>query len=89
MGKLTETRVEAIALAVAKALKEAPGVEVLDRGALVKKVAERLSQAGGADPELDRRVCQRIESLSRQVPKGSPEWEVLYRKYSEELSRKR
>jgi len=34
-------------------------------------------------------VRQRIESLSRQVPEGSSEWDLLYRQYSEELAKRR
>ena len=38
---------------------------------------------------MDRAVRSRIASLQRVVPEGSREWEVLYRKYTEELSRRR
>ncbi|HEX6768600.1 MAG TPA: DUF507 family protein [Candidatus Binatia bacterium] len=31
---------------------------------------------------------QKISTLSRHVPPGSREWDVLYRKYYEEESRK-
>jgi hypothetical protein len=30
---------------------------------------------------IDETVCRKIESLSRGVPEGSPEWNVLYDKY--------
>ena len=42
------------------------------------------------DDEADTVVRRTIQSLSRRVPEGSPEWEVLYRKYMEdELARRR
>jgi hypothetical protein len=42
------------------------------------------------DDEADTAARRTIQSLSRRVPEGSPEWEVLYRKYrEEELRRKR
>lgn len=42
------------------------------------------------DDEADTAVRRTIQSLSRRVPEGSPEWEVLYRKYMEaELMRRR
>jgi hypothetical protein len=42
------------------------------------------------DDDADTAVRRTIQSLSRRVPEGSPEWEVLYRKYrEEELRRKR
>ena len=37
---------------------------------------------------IDDIVRQKIESLSRRVPVGSREWDILYRKYFEEESRK-
>ncbi len=51
----------------------------------VKKVFER-EQA--LDERVDLAARRKIDSLSRQVPVGSPEWEVLYRKYYEEESRR-
>lgn len=41
------------------------------------------------EDQLDEIVRQKIQSLSRHVPPGSREWDVLYRKYHEEESRKR
>lgn len=41
------------------------------------------------DDEVDTVVRRTIQSLSRRVPEGSPEWEVLYRKYREEELRRR
>jgi uncharacterized protein len=41
------------------------------------------------DDEADTVARRTIQSLSRRVPEGSPEWEVLYRKYREEELRRR
>jgi hypothetical protein len=42
------------------------------------------------DDEADAAARRTIRSLSRRVPEGSPEWDVLYRKYLEaELARRR
>jgi hypothetical protein len=41
------------------------------------------------DDDVDTAVRHTIQSLSRRVPEGSPEWEVLYRKYREEELRRR
>jgi hypothetical protein len=40
------------------------------------------------EDRIDEIVRQKIASLSRQVPQGSREWDILYRKYFEEESRK-
>ena len=41
-----------------------------------------------ADDRIDAAVRRKIASLSRQVPPGSREWEILYRQYYEEERRK-
>ncbi|MFQ5352967.1 MAG: DUF507 family protein [Candidatus Binatia bacterium] len=89
MSRLGDQRVEAIVLAVVKALKACPGVNVRDEGRAARLISERLSAAYQSDPELDRAVRSRIRSLSRTVVEGSSEWDILYRQYKEELSRRR
>jgi hypothetical protein len=42
-----------------------------------------------ADDRIDAAVRRKIASLSRQVPPGSREWEILYRQYYEEERRKK
>jgi len=39
--------------------------------------------------DADEAARRTIQSLSRRVPEGSPEWEVLYRKYRDEEIRRR
>ena len=36
------------------------------------------------DEMIDVLVRRKIESQKRPIPEGSPEWDILYRKYSEE-----
>jgi hypothetical protein len=36
------------------------------------------------DAETEARVRRKISSQRRNIPEGSPEWEVLFRKYYEE-----
>ncbi len=40
------------------------------------------------EDQIDDIVRHKISSLSRHVPPGSREWDILYRKYFEEESRK-
>ena len=89
MAKLSETRIEAITLAILKELRVADGVSVPNEGQAAAQISARLRAEFGDDPELDRAVRARIASLKREVPEGSAEWDVLYRQYSEELSRRR
>jgi hypothetical protein len=87
--KLSDGRIEAMALAVVKNLEGKNGVTVSDRGAAVRIVAAQLRGAFQEDTALDRAVRARIASLSRKVPEGSREWDILYRQYAEELSRRK
>ena len=89
MRKLSDGRIEAMALAVVKALEGKSGITVADRGAAVRTVATQLRGAFQEDAALDRAVRARIASLARKVPEGSREWDILYRQYSEELSRRK
>jgi len=78
-----------MALAVVKALEGKSGITVRDRGTAVRTVAAQLRAAFQEDSSLDRAVRARIASLSRRVPEGSREWDILYRQYAEELSRRK
>lgn len=89
MRKLSDARLEAMALAVVKALGTKSGVTVSDRGSAVRIVAGQLRGAFQEDATMDRAVRGRIASLSRKVPEGSREWDILYRQYAEELSRRK
>ena len=42
----------------------------------------------GTGEDIDAAVRRKIASLSRQVPPGSREWDVLYRQYYAEEARK-
>ncbi len=86
---MSDQRVESIATAALGTLRNAAGVSVVDEGAALRVLASVIMTAWAHDPELDRAVRQRIESLSRQVPEGSSEWDLLYRQYSEELAKRR
>jgi len=87
--RLSSARIEALALAITGALERSGGLSVTDRGAVVRAVTAALQRGFQVDGETDRRVRERIASLSRSVPEGSREWDLLYQQYSEELSRRR
>ena len=41
------------------------------------------------DVEIDKRAREKVASLKRNVMEGSPEWDVMYKKYYEEERNKR
>ncbi len=89
MKKLGENRIEALSLQITAAVASTPGLTVGDKGAVVLRAAAALRRSFGEDGGLDTRVRARIASLSREIPEGSREWEVLYRQYRDEFSRRR
>lgn len=87
MSRLSDNRIAALARAALRVLG-AEGEVLSERAALVE--AKRiLSEHFQRDDKTDEMVRRKIASLSRQVPQGSAEWDILYRRYFEEETRKR
>jgi len=87
VSRLSDNRVAALARATLRVMA-AEGEVLSERAALVE--AKRiLAEHFQRDDKTDEVVRRKIASLSRQVPQGSAEWEILYRRYFEEESRKR
>ena len=65
-------------------------VDYPDEDKALRQIKATLNQTLHVEDELDERVRDKIRSLKRSVPEGSPEWNALYRKYmDEELYKKR
>lgn len=87
MSRLSDNRITALARLMLRVMA-AEGEVLSERAALVE--AKRiLAEHFQRDDKLDGIVRRKIASLSRQVPQGSAEWEILYRRYFEEETRKR
>lgn len=56
---------------------------------LLREIKRTITEELRFDDDADAAARRTIQSLSRRVPEGSPEWEVLYRKYREEELRRR
>ncbi len=89
MKSLSDARIEALAIGIARALASRPGLVVVDQGRAVQLAVAKLRAAFRAGDGLDAAVRARIASLSRKVAEGSREWDVLYKQYYEELGRQR
>lgn len=65
------------------------GLAEIDNERLVLAEIKRvLDLDHSVDERIDGFVRKKIASLSRRVPPGSAEWEILYRQYSAEEQRK-
>jgi len=87
LSRLSDNRIAALARIVLRVLTT-EGEVPSERAALME--AKRiLAEYFQRDDKTDEIVRRKIASLSRQVPQGSAEWEILYRRYFEEETRKR
>ena len=86
MNRLTDNRVAALSRLLLRTLT--PEGEVLSERAALVEAKRLLSEHFQRDEKIDEIVRRKIASLSRRVVPGSAEWEVLYRRYFEEETRK-
>jgi len=56
---------------------------------LLREIKRTINAELQFEDEADAAARRTIQSLSRRVPEGSPEWDVLYRKYMNEELRRR
>ena len=86
MSRLSDNRIAALARVALRVL--AAEGEVVSERAVVAESKHVLAEHFQRDDKIDALVRRKIASLSRQVVPGSTEWDVLYRRYFEEESRK-
>jgi len=88
MSRLSESRISHLAHLVLDSLTKAKMAEFPIDGRPLSETKKILQDFFHFEDQLDDAVRQKISTLSRHVPPGSREWDVLYRKYYEEESRK-
>ncbi len=86
MNRLSDNRVAALSRLLLRTLS--PEGEILSERAALVEAKRLLSEHFQRDEKIDEIVRRKIASLSRRVVPGSAEWEVLYRRYFEEETRK-
>ena len=88
MSRLSDSRISHLAHLVLEGLRKGQLGEFPNEGRALAETKQVLREFFQRDDQLDDIVRRKIQSLSRHVPPGSREWDVLYRKYFEEESRK-
>jgi hypothetical protein len=88
MSRLSESRISHLAHLVLDGVRKSQLGEFPNEGRALAETKRVLQEYFQREDQLDDIVRQKIQSLSRHVPAGSREWDVLYRKYFEEESRK-
>jgi len=83
--KLSHEKVIHLSHLLCAALGRAPGVRLIQEHNQVRLAIVRLLKAElQTEEDIEQRVAAKIHSLKRGVPEGSPEWDVLFRKYYDE-----
>ena len=82
--RLTDPRISHLSHRLRNALQQGGGADFPDEPAAHREAKAILDTYADAEEAVDAFARERISRLSRQVPEGGREWEILYRKYFEE-----
>ena len=71
-------------------LKKSPQCRLTeDDGKVLREIKRVVAVELALDAEIDKKVRAKLASYTKQIVEGSPEWDVMYRKTSEEEQKKR
>ena len=89
--RLSEDRIYHISHLIQDMLIRNRNVDVLlTEERMLREIKRTIADELKFEDEADEAARRTIQSLSRKVPEGSREWDVLYRKYvEEEMNRRR
>ncbi len=87
--KLSEDRISHIAHMISDGIWKDDLVDFTDDNKTLKAIKLAITGFLRYEDDADNTARKKIHSLSRDVPEGSPEWDILYGKYlEEELAKK-
>jgi len=88
--RLSNAKVNHLANLIMQYLRTDGEIEFFDEESDIRLEVSRLIQEELKDDEvIDQAVRYKIESQSRDIPEGSEEWDILYRRYYDEEMDKR
>jgi hypothetical protein len=88
--RLSEDRISHLSHRVLDALVQHKNVDPLQpEERLLREIKRTFTVELQFEDEADAAARRTIQTLSRRVPEGSREWDVLYHKYREEELRRR
>ena len=88
MIRLSESRLSHLSHLLIDGLRKGGLVDLPHEARALLATKQVLHDFFQREDSIDELVRQKIASLSRHVPVGSREWDILYRKYFEEETRK-
>jgi len=87
--KLSEARILYLARESLARMRDEGLVEIRNFPLALRQARELIGEWLHQGDAIDAAVRRKILSLKRGVVEGSPEWEILYRRYREEELRKK
>jgi len=89
--RLSEDRISHLSHLIQDMLIRNRNIDVLQtEERILREIKKTFTDELKFEDEADEAARRTIQSLSRRVPEGSREWDVLYRKYvEEEMNRRR
>ena len=89
VGRLSRDKVNKLAHVITDTLATKENVQFLhDRNSVRLEVKRILEELMRAEAELDLKARQKIEGQRRTILEGTPEWDILYKKYYAEEIKK-
>lgn len=81
---ITEDRQSHLAHVITDAIWDDDLVDYTDDEMALRLAKKAIAEFVKEDEEIDRKAREKVASLKRGVVEGSPEWDILYKKYYEE-----
>lgn len=86
---ISEDRQAHLAQVITDAIWKDDLVDYSDEDMAVRVAKQAIALFVKDDEEIDQRAREKVATLKRGVAEGTPEWEILYKKYYEEERNKR
>ena len=87
---ISDDKASHLAHLVLGALKKSPICRLTeDDGKVLREIKRVVAAELVLEEEIDRKVRAKLASYTKQIVEGSAEWDVMYRKTSEEEQKKR
>ncbi|VAV84876.1 hypothetical protein MNBD_DELTA01-576 [hydrothermal vent metagenome] len=87
--KLSEDRISHLSHLICDGIWKDDLVDYTNEHEALKEIKRTITEYLHLGDEADEAARAKIRSLSKDVPEGSPEWDILYRKYlAEETAKK-
>ncbi len=87
--RLSDDRISHIAHLLSDGIWKDDLVDFSDEDKALSEIKKAITEYLRVEDEADTAARNKIRSLSREVPEGSREWDILYKKYFEEEASKK